>query len=257
MTSPISAYLSLLPALSYGAWLRIRMQFARTLLGSSWVGISALLTMAVLGTIYGTLTDVEDWPAYWTYIALGLVSWNTLATALTASCTVLERARERLLNQPLPIGVVVIEEWLTTALSLLIALGAVFLVMGWLQPQLWFYLLQGGWLGLLNLLLGCLWLTMLIGPIAVTLADLNQLMPVLLQIGFLSSPILFYERSLGSISWVAQLNPLYAWVRMARDPFLGQPHWMLQGMICAGQIMLVLALLDHLDRHRMSVIRWL
>lgn len=257
MTSPISAYLSLLPALSYGAWLRIRMQFARTLLGSSWVGISALLTMAVLGTIYGTLTDVEDWPAYWTYIALGLVSWNTLATALTASCTVLERARERLLNQPLPIGVVVIEEWLTTALSLLIALGAVFLVMGWLQPQLWFYLLQGGWLGLLNLLLGCLWLTMLIAPIAVTLADLNQLMPVLLQIGFLSSPILFYERSLGSISWVAQLNPLYAWVRMARDPFLGQPHWMLQGMICAGQIMLVLALLDHLDRHRMSVIRWL
>ena len=66
MTSPISAYLSLLPALSYGAWLRIRMQFARTLLGSSWVGISALLTMAVLGTSYGTLTDVEDWPAYWT-----------------------------------------------------------------------------------------------------------------------------------------------------------------------------------------------
>ena len=95
----------------------------------------------------------------------------------------------------------------TTTLSLLIALGAVLLVMGWAQPELWVHLLQGGWLGLLNLLLGCLWLTLLIAPIAVTQADLHQLMPVLLQIGFLSSPILFYRQSLGSLSWVAQLNP--------------------------------------------------
>ena len=82
-------------------------------------------------------------------------------------------------------------------------------------------------------------------------------MPVLLQIGFLSSPILFYRQSLGSLSWVAQLNPLYAWVRLARDPFLGQPHWGMQGLVCAGQILLVLALLDRLDRRRMAVIRWL
>ena len=130
---PLSAYLSLLPALSYGAWLRIRMQFARTLLGSSWIGLSALLTMSVLGTIYGTLTGVEDWSSYWVYVALGIVSWNTLATALMSSCTVLERSRERLLNQPMPIGVVVLEEWLTTSLTLLIALTAVLLVIGLLE----------------------------------------------------------------------------------------------------------------------------
>jgi len=46
-------------------------------------------------------------------------------------------------------------------------------------------------------------------------------------------------------------------VRLARDPFLGQPHWALQALVCAGQILLVLALLDRLDRRRMAVIRWL
>ena len=142
-------------------------------------------------------------------------------------------------------------------IPLLIGISAVLLVMGTVEHQLWSHLLLGGWLGLVNLLLGCLWLTLLIAPIAVTLADLHQLMPVLLQIGFLSSPILFYRQSLGSLSWVAQLNPLYAWVRMARDPFLGQPHWALQALVCAGQILLVLALLDRLDRRRMAVIRWL
>ena len=213
--------------------------------------------MAVLGTIYGTLTGVNDWSAYWVYVALGLVSWNTLASALTASCTLLERSRERLLNQPLPVGVVVLEEWLSASVALLIALAAVLLVMGLLEPQLWSHLILGGWLGLLNLLLGCLWLTLLIAPIAVSIADLHQLMPVLLQIGFLASPILFYRQSLGSLSWVANLNPLYSWVRLARDPFLGHPHWGVQALVLAGQLLLVLLLLARLDRKRMAVIRWL
>ena len=213
--------------------------------------------MAVLGTIYGTLTGVDDWSAYWVYVALGLVSWNTLATALTASCTLLERSRERLLNQPLPVGVVVLEEWLSASVSLLIALTAVLLVMGLLEPQLWSHLLLGGWLGLLNLLLGCLWLTLVIAPIAVSIADLHQLMPVLLQIGFLASPLLFYRQSLGSLSWVANLNPLYTWVRLARDPFLGHPHWGVQALALGGQLLLVLLLLARLDRRRMAVIRWL
>ena len=257
MRGLLPAYRRLLPALAYGAWLRLRVQFARTLLGSSWIGLSTLLSMAVLGTIYGTITGVNDWSAYWVYVALGLVSWNTLATALTASCTLLERSRERLLNQPLPVGVVVLEEWLSASLSLVIALTAVLVVMGVLEPQLWSHLLLGGWLGLLNLLLGCLWLTLLIAPIAVTIADLHQLMPVLLQIGFLASPILFYRQSLGALSWVANLNPLYAWVRLARDPFLGHPHWSWQLIALAGQLLLVLALLARLDRRRMAVIRWL
>ena len=145
----------------------------------------------------------------------------------------------------------------SASVSLLIALAAVLLVMGWFEPQLWSHLLLGGWLGLINLLLGCLWLSLLIAPIAVSLADLHQLMPVLLQIGFLSSPILFYRQSLGSLSWVANLNPLYAWVRLARDPFLGQPHWGIQALALAGQLLLVLLLLARLDRRRMAVIRWL
>ena len=257
MKAPLSAYRQLLPALSYGAWLRIRMQFARTLLGSSWIGLSALLTMTVLGTIYGTLTGIDDWSAYWVYVALGIVSWNTLAMALTTSCTVLERGRDRLLNQPLPIGVVVLEEWLTSGLTLLIGISAVLLVMGTVEHQLWSHLLLGGWLGLVNLLLGCLWLTLLIAPIAVSIADLQQLMPVLLQIGFLSSPILFYRQSLGSLSWITNLNPLYAWVKLARDPFLGHPHWAIQGLVLGGQLLLICWLLERLDRKRMAVIRWL
>ncbi len=89
------------------------------------------------------------------------------------------------------------------------------------------------------------------------LADLNQLVPVLLQIGFLASPILFYRQSLGGLGWVSDINPLYAWVRLARDPFLGNPHWGLQGLVLIGQLLLVLGLLSQLETKRMRIIRWL
>ncbi|HGY5550239.1 MAG: ABC transporter permease [Prochlorococcus sp.] len=250
-------YQSLLPALAYGAWLRIKEKFARTLIGSGWIALSALLTMAVLGSIYGTITGVEDWSAYWIYVAIGLVSWNTLASCITASCTLFERARERVLNQPMPLGVFVIEEWVSISLSMLIALFAVLLVMGLTQPELWWYFLNAGWLGMVNLLLGCLWLSLFISPLAVTLADLQQLTPILLQIGFLASPILFYRQSLGALAWVTRLNPLYAWVRMARDPFLGHPHWGWQWIALIVQLGLAMFLLWRIDRRRMSVIRWL
>ena len=117
------SYQSLLPALAYGAWLRIKEKFARTLIGIGWIALSALLTMAVLGSIYGKITGVEDWSTYWIYVAIGLVSWNTLANCITASCTLFERARERVINQPMPLGLFVIEEWISISLSMLIEIG--------------------------------------------------------------------------------------------------------------------------------------
>ena len=251
------SYQSLLPALAYGAWLRIKEKFARTLIGIGWIALSALLTMAVLGSIYGKITGVEDWSTYWIYVAIGLVSWNTLANCITASCTLFERARERVINQPMPLGLFVIEEWISISLSMLIALLAVLLVMGLKQPGLWWYFLNAGWLGMANLLIGCLWLSLLISPIAVSLADLQQLVPILLQIGFLASPILFYRQSLGALAWVTSLNPLYVWVRMARDPFLGNPHWGLQSLALIMQLALAAFFLWRIDRRRMAVIRWL
>lgn len=250
-------YRQILPAMAYAAWLRLTVQFARTLLGTTWIGLSTLLSVAVLGTIYGTLTRVPSWPTYWIYVALGMVSWSTLAASITGSCTLMERARERLLNQPLPLGVYVLEEWITSVFSLGIALVMLLVVVGLAEPLVWLRLLQGGWLGLLNLLLGCLWLSLLISPLAVAVADLPQLMPILLQIGFLASPILFYRQSLGALAWVSQLNPLYGWVRLARDPFLGAMDWSWQLAACGVQVVLVLALLRWIDRRRMAVIRWL
>lgn len=253
----LATYRALFPALLYGAWLRLRVQFARTVLGSGWIGLSTLLTLVVLGTVYGTLTSVKDWPQYWSYVALGLVSWNALSAAIQGSCTLFERARDRILNQRMPLGVFVLEEWAAVSLSLLIAFSCVLVVIGLMKPVIWLYLVNGGWIGLVNLLLGCLILSLIVSPLANAVADIGQLMPILLQIAFLSSPILFYRQSLGPLAWISRLNPLYGWVSLLRDPFLGNPHWGWQWSVLVIQVLMVLKLLSRLDSQRMRVLRWL
>lgn len=254
-SSIIGEYGRLMPAMAYSARLRIKVVFSRTLLGSSWIGISTLLTAVVLGAIYGTITQVTDWRHYAAYVATGLIAWNTLSTAISNGCTVLDRSRERLLNQAFPVGVVVVEEWLTFFLGSLIALLAVLLVMVPASPAILIYLVCGGWLGILNLLVGCLVLVLIFAPLSVKFADLPQLMPTVLQISFLSSPILFESRSLGPLEWVAKINPLYFWVRLFREPLLGAMNWPLQLIILLVQILLALSLLALLDGKKMSILR--
>ena len=44
---------------------------------------------------------------------------------------------------------------------------------------------------------------------------------------------------------------------MARDPFLGNPHWGLQSLALIMQLALAAFFLWRIDRRRMAVIRWL
>ena len=72
------------------AWLftatsRSRSRFARTTLGSFWLGISNVLSVAVLSTVYGTVFKVSNFSEYVVYLGSGLVIWNSLSSAVCAA----------------------------------------------------------------------------------------------------------------------------------------------------------------------------
>lgn len=83
---------SILEAIRYGwrsrrAWwftatARTQERFARTTLGSFWLGLSNLLSIAPLLAVYGSVFKVQDYQAYAIYLGTGLIIWNTLATAI-------------------------------------------------------------------------------------------------------------------------------------------------------------------------------
>ena len=85
----------------------------------------------------------------------------------------------------------------------------VLLALSFFQASLIPNLLTAGWLPLLNMLLFLYWLPVLVCLLGARYRDVYQLVPIVLQLVFLLSPILYEKKNLGALSWTADLNPLY------------------------------------------------
>ena len=64
---------------------RTKARFARTILGSFWLGLSNLLTIAALGVVYGTVFSVPNFKEYFIYLGIGLVIWNSISFSIISS----------------------------------------------------------------------------------------------------------------------------------------------------------------------------
>ena len=65
------------------------------------------------------------------------------------------------------------------------------------------------------------WFPFLICLLGVRYRDLYQLIPILLQLTFLVSPILYVKENLGKLIWIANLNPVYLIISQLRDSIIG------------------------------------
>ena len=193
----------------FTATARTRARFARTLFGSFWLGLSNLLSIAVLGVVYGTVFKVQDFNHYIVYLGLGLVIWNSIAAAIGTAPNLFEHNAAHVHNTNLNPIFYTLEEWAFQVQTFLQSFLMVLVVLSFFQPTLIPHLLLVGWIPLLNLLLFLYWAPVLVCLLGSRYRDLYQLVPIVLQLVFLLSPILYEKKNLGSLSWTADLNPLY------------------------------------------------
>ena len=76
---------------------RTRARFARTLLGSFWLGLSNLLSIAALALVYGTVFKVQDFNTYVVYLGAGLVVWNGISAAISSAPNLFESNRTHII----------------------------------------------------------------------------------------------------------------------------------------------------------------
>ena len=98
----------------FTATARTRARFARTLFGSFWLGLSNLLSIAVLAVVYGTVFKVEDFNTYVVYLGLGLVVWNSIAAAISSAPNLFEHNAQHVHNTNLNPIFYTLEEWATS-----------------------------------------------------------------------------------------------------------------------------------------------
>ena len=64
------------------------------------------------------------------------------------------------------------------------------------------------------------WCPLLICLLGVRFRDIYQLVPILLQLTFLLSPILYMKENLGKLIWIVNLNPIYLVISQLRDSII-------------------------------------
>lgn len=204
----------------FTATARTTARYVRTKLGSLWLGLANMLTIAALSLVYGTVFHVEDFRGYTVYLGVGLVFWNAIAGAVASSPRLFEQNRSSLNNINLPPLFYVLEEWAFQLQTLAQSVFLVLLCLSFIQPWLLLNLLTVALPSLLNLVLFLLWVPLLVCLIGARFKDLYQLVPILLQLVFLLSPIIYKKTSLGDYAWLAYLNPIYPFIGLLRDSLI-------------------------------------
>ena len=217
----------------FTATARTRARFARTTLGSLWLGLSNLLSIAALSVVYGTVFRVKDFSHYVVYLGTGLVVWNAIAASIGSAPALFEYNSGHLKNTNLNPIFYTLEEWAFQAQTFTQSFLLVLLALSFFQPTLYLNLFKAGLLPLLNLALFLYWLPLIVCLLGARFRDLFQLVPIVLQLVFLLSPILYEKSNLGHLAWTAEINPLYRVLSPLRNALL-------HGDLALGQCLLLL-----------------
>ena len=193
----------------YTATSRSRARFARTTLGSFWLGFSNLLSIGTLGLVYGTVFSVNDFNSYFVYLAFGLVIWNTISSSISNSPYLFSHNSSNIKNLNLKPIFYTLEEWSFQIQTFIQSFILVFFVFLFFKFSLLVNLLLFSWLPFFNLLIFIYWFPVVICLISVRFTDIAQFVPIVLQLVFLTSPILYRKESLGGLNWITNLNFVY------------------------------------------------
>ena len=230
---------------------RTKARFARTFLGSFWLGLSNLLSIAALALVYGTVFKVQDFNTYVVYLGLGLVVWNGISAAIGSAPNLFETNHSHIHNTNLNPIFYVLEEWAFQVQTFLQSFAMVMLALSWFQHNLLLNLLVYGWLPLLNLFLFLFWAPMITCLLGARYRDLYQLVPIVLQLVFLLSPILYRKDNLGAMAWTANVNPLYRVLSPIRHTLMaGEIQWSIALLMLFVNIVGLLVALVWLNRER-------
>ena len=203
----------------YTAWTRTKARFVRTYLGSLWIGLSNLLAVCVLGSVYRFIFNVDNFKYYFGYLGVGITVWGFISGAILSSSAVFQNTRDRSLNSEFTPSYFFLEEIIFQFYSLVqasIPILLVLIVIGTINPLS----LVVAILPFINLFLVVFFISGVISLIGAKFKDIAQLVPVILQLIFLSSPIMFFKEAMGRAFIISKYNILYRSLSSVRTALL-------------------------------------
>lgn len=191
-----------------------RSRFARSRLGALWMIINPLAQVAIYAVILSNvmaakLPGITNKYGYAIYLMAGLLGWN-LFNELITRCLTLFIEQGNLLKKmafpPITLPAIAAGSCLLNNLMLFTAMFFLFVLLGHSFSWAMLYLLP---LTLMVVALG-LSIGLMLGIINVFLRDMGQVVPILLQLWFWFTPIVYPENIIPErFRQLLNLNPMY------------------------------------------------
>jgi lipopolysaccharide transport system permease protein len=216
----------LIDALAYtDAWVYcgiqdIRLRYRRSFLGPWWLTISTAITIAVLGLLWSRIFQTAV-PEYLPFFAIGHVVWIWFSAQILDACTGFTQFEHIIKHTRLPYPTYLLR--LSVRHGLIMAHNAIVVLLVLLLCHVGFTavsLLTFVGLALVSII--CVALCILVAICCTRYRDLSPIVASCLQVSFFLTPILWEPGALRSLAWMAQLNPLFHWIEVIRQPLLGR-----------------------------------
>lgn len=228
-----------------------RLRFIRSKLGGMWGIIHPLVQVAIFAFILShvlssKLPGIDNPYAYAIYLMAGVLGWNLFAETLQRSMTVFIDNGNLLKKIAFPrisLPIILVGGVLLNNILLLLAILIIFLLLGHLPgiQVLWLPLLM-----LVTVVFG-LGLGLVLGIMNVFLRDIGQVVPIVLQILYWFTPIVYMVSIIPEQyrSWLL-LNPMYLLVDAYHQVlvFNHAPHLVGVGMIAVVALLLLVAAMN-------------
>lgn len=210
-----------------------RARFVRSKLGALWMIVNPLINAAIFALVLAEVMSAKlpgmtnDKFGYALYLMAGMLAWSLFSEVVSRSVTIfVENANllKKLVFPRICLPLTVIGSALINNLLLFAAILVIFGVLGHVPgiTVLWVPVLM-----IVPLALGA-GMGMILGVFHVFVRDVGQLVPVILQLGFWLTPIVYLPSILpGHLARILRRNPITAIVESYQNVMVwgGQPRW--------------------------------
>jgi lipopolysaccharide transport system permease protein len=204
---------------AYSGLQDIRLRYRRSFLGPWWLTLSTAITIAVLGVLWSKIFEM-DIAEYLPFFAVGHVIWTWISAQLNDACAGFTQFEHIIKQTRLPYPTYLLR--LSIRHTLILAHNAVVVAAVLLFAGTGFHAVS--WLALIGVALVFVICVLVAIVLAIGCARYRDLQPLIasgLQIAFFVTPILWQPGALRSAAWMAELNPLFHWIELIRQPLLG------------------------------------
>lgn len=222
-----------------------RVRYRESALDLAWAVITPLVYLAVYGVILTRAFGAEGSCApYLSSAWTGLVVWTFFSGALGMATSSLISAAPLTSKIYFPREAIPLAEVGVNGLDFAIAFVTIFIVAGLqgIRPSL---TVIGAVPVVLMVVVWTCAASIFISALAVFIRDLTQAVQLLLRVGFFATPVMYVASFLGSLAWLAVINPIAVGIDGLRRTLLCGlwPNWQLTAVhLIIGSALLVAAL---------------